>query len=176
MDKISGTLKNNFCDYLEEDNTTESACTDALGGIAKNGMLNTMNYITDFLEKKVLALNSTSNRIQTMMEFGYSSQYEENEGILVAISRMLRLLSDDMNTDLMKYLNAEKRMLLTILVISIVGYFIGMMIGWTLLVRRLSHQLNQTKRTLNILPIRLIRGNSFIKNILVKEMKLNIVI
>lgn len=170
---LNGALSQNFCPFMPPDTRINLTCNYGFGGIAKNGLINALNVLVDYIEKNIAALNSSSDRVATMKSIGSNNYYAESIEYVIALSRTLRGISTAMNDDLLGYLKVERNSLLIILVISVVGYFFLMLIGWTVLVYKLSHDLDQTKKILDILPTRLLQGNSFVRNMLVKIMKVN---
>ena len=174
LSEIKDSLSQNFCPFVRDEILTESTCDEALGSIPKTGLLNTISYVADVLEKNVLMINSSSERAATMKSIGYDSAFDETTYMIVATSRTLRLYSTNMNDDMLDYLSHAKNTLLIILVASVIGYSLLMLIGWTMLVRKFSQDLDQTKKILDILPTRLLQGNSFIRNTLIKIMRVNI--
>ena len=170
---LMNALSEKICSYTEQDILLNATCYEGFGGIAKDGLISALNVLVDNMEKNIAALNSSSDRATTMKSIGSSIRYAEGNKFVIALSQTLRDLCMKMNDDLLDYLDFERNSLSILVAICVIGYFLLMMIGWTVFVYKLSHDLDQTKKILDILPTRLLQGNSFVRNILVKIMKVN---
>ena len=168
-DSAAGT----FCPYATGvPGVTEQMCNDYLGGIAQTGLGNTLSYVVELQKEYINRLKKSSDPASVLSEIGDHPYYEDNEFMLVILTRLQRMYSVSMHDNLMAYLDMEQRFLVAILAISIAAYLVVMLTSWTLLIRKFNIKINETMQILTILPESLLRGNNYIRNFLTREIKL----